>query len=273
MFGIVRMLCWVGLAASLFLARCAPLPGDQMARTAEGFVQISESGTGLPVVVFESGLMSYKEEWNKVFTVLAAENQVFAYDRPGIAGSTPTGRPRDGATIVEDLRQLLHGRGLPPPYVLVGHSAGGLYMQLYARRYQDEVAGLVLVDSTHPTQFVGDGAMQNRSWISNSLVGIAITGTSKAEFEALTETGIEVLSSPSIRSEMPISILIAPDKSDNAIARFDNEKRRDLARLYPGAQMREIDCSHDVPQVCPRAVIDAVQQVLRQIVPPSVPHL
>ena len=115
-----------------------------------------------PAVVFESGLGSYKETWDKVFPVIATTNAVFAYDRPGIGQSTMTSRPRDGATIVEDLRALLKSRNVMPPYVLAGHSAGGLYMQLFARRYPSEVAGVVLVDSTHPTQFEGDGTLDNR---------------------------------------------------------------------------------------------------------------
>jgi pimeloyl-ACP methyl ester carboxylesterase len=156
-----RAACIFVLSATL--AGCASLPGDQLSETVDGRTEISEQRCAPPTVIFESGLGNYKETWNKVFPVIATTNTVFAYDRPGIAQSTSTSRPRDGATIVEDLRALLKSRNVAPPYVLVGHSAGGLYMQLYARRYPSEVTGLVLVEPTHPTQFEGAGALQNRS--------------------------------------------------------------------------------------------------------------
>ena len=230
----------------------------------DGLIEASASGHIAPAIVFESGLMSYKEEWNKVFPVLSATNMVFAYDRPGVGRSTPTGRPRDGAAIIEDLRQLLQGQHLAPPYVLVGHSAGGLYMQLYARRYPQDVAGLVLVDPTHPTQFEGEGSMRHRSTLSNLVIAAALTATAKAEFEALDETGREVLASPPVPSDLPIAILVAPDQSATAIASFDNAKRRDFAKLYPQAAVFEITGGHDIPQERPQAVIDAVREVLRR---------
>ncbi|MBK6812278.1 MAG: alpha/beta fold hydrolase [Sandaracinaceae bacterium] len=71
------------------------------------------------------------------------------YSRPGYGASDATSAPRDPARIVEDLRALLEARGYAPPYVLVGHSFGGTYMELFAKAHPDEVAALVLVDPRH----------------------------------------------------------------------------------------------------------------------------
>jgi pimeloyl-ACP methyl ester carboxylesterase len=231
--------------------------------TTGGRTEISEQHGAIPAVIFESGLGNYKEIWREVFPTIAKTNAVFAYDRPGIGRSTPTSRPRDGATIVEDLRALLKSRSFSPPYILVGHSAGGLYMQLYARRYPSEVAGLVLVDSTHPTQFEGAGALEARSRFGSAIVSIAgLVGPTKAEFDALAETGREVLTAPAARAELPIIILIAPDRSGTAIADFDNSKRHDFARLYPGAVIREVDSGHHIQLDKPQVVIDAINDAI-----------
>jgi pimeloyl-ACP methyl ester carboxylesterase len=249
-------------AMSLALPGCASLPGDQLSSLIDEKVEVSELPGPAPTVVFESGLGNYKETWDKVFPIIATTNAVFAYDRPGIGQSTATFRPRDGATIVEDLRALLKSRNVQPPYVLVGHSAGGLYMQLYARRYPSEVAGLVLIDSTHPTQFEGAGALANRS-LGNAIIGAAgFFGPVKSEFDALAATGQQVLSAPAVPASLPIVILTAPDKSGTAIAAFDNAKRADFARLYPSATLREIDSSHAIQRDNPQAVIKAIQDVL-----------
>jgi pimeloyl-ACP methyl ester carboxylesterase len=256
-----RAACIFVLSATL--AGCASLQGDQLSETVDGRTELSEQRGAPPTVIFESGLGNYKEAWNRVFPVIATTNTVFAYDRPGVGRSTPTSRPRDGATIVEDLRALLRSRNLAPPYVLVGHSAGGLYMQLYARRYPSEVTGLVLVDSTHPTQFEGAGALQNRSQFGNAIITIAgLAGPAKTELDALAETGREVLEAPAAPVGMPIIVLTAPDKSGTAIADFDNAKRHDFARLYPGATIRALDSGHAVQLDDPQAVIDAIRDVI-----------
>ena len=135
-------------------------------------------------------------------------------------------------------------------------------MQLYARRYPNEVIGLVLVDSTHPSQFEGAGSMRQRSALSRLAVAIALPQTAKAELDALDHTGQQVQAAPPLRPDLPIVILSAPDPSDTDIAKFDNDKRADLGRLYPGAIVRQLAGGHNVPQVDPQAVIDAINTIL-----------
>jgi pimeloyl-ACP methyl ester carboxylesterase len=82
--------------------------------------------------------------------------RVVAYDRPGIgwSDSPPAGQPHDASTIASALNAVLAKAGIPAPYVLVGHSAGGLNMLVFAATYPQETAGIVLLDSTHPDQFL-----------------------------------------------------------------------------------------------------------------------
>jgi pimeloyl-ACP methyl ester carboxylesterase len=106
------------------------------------------SGSGGPTVILEPGAGGSAATMGLVAPAVAGETRVCVYDRAGRGWSDPAARPPDGAQIATDLHALLNRAHVPGPYVLAGHSFGGLYVMTYAARYPDEVAGLVLVDST-----------------------------------------------------------------------------------------------------------------------------
>jgi len=110
-------------------------------------------GAGAPTVVLEAGLGDGLLTWARVQDSIAGFARVCAYDRAGYGWSEPGPAPRTSAREVGELHALLGAAHLPPPYVLVGHSMGGLNVRLYAFRYPREVAGLVLVDPSQETQF------------------------------------------------------------------------------------------------------------------------
>jgi pimeloyl-ACP methyl ester carboxylesterase len=107
-------------------------------------------GTGSPVVILDAGLGDWSTHWTAVQNLLKTDTRVCSYDRAGYGWSDPGPRPRDSQRIVTELHSLLEKAGVPPPYVLVGHSFGGINMRLYASTYPAEAAGLVLVDASHP---------------------------------------------------------------------------------------------------------------------------
>src|SRR5262249_7050589 len=78
--------------------------------------------------------------------------QVCSYDRAGMGYSEPSSRPRTSGVFAEELHELLHQAGLSAPYLLVGHSMAGFNVRLFAALYPSEVAGMVLVDASHPYQ-------------------------------------------------------------------------------------------------------------------------
>lgn len=112
------------------------------------------AGHGRPAVVLESGLAASSVNWSRVHQALAATTTVVAYDRAGFAWSDPARTPRTAAPMVAELHRLLAVLGLDPPYVLVGHSFGGLLIRSFYRRYPHEVAGLVFVDTTFPHEWL-----------------------------------------------------------------------------------------------------------------------
>src|SRR5262245_39285339 len=110
---------------------------------------VSEVGRR-PVVVFESGAGTGMNAWSAVMHDVSAFATVVAYDRAGIGGSDDDGQPPTPGHVARTLRALLASTGIQPPYVLVGHSWGGLLIRMFAALYPADVAGLVYVDSTDP---------------------------------------------------------------------------------------------------------------------------
>jgi pimeloyl-ACP methyl ester carboxylesterase len=108
------------------------------------------TGTGSPTVVLQpgGGDFSSVEAW--IAPAVAAHTRVCVYDRPGRGWSEPADSPQDATRVAIDLHTLLRRGNVPGPYVLAGHSFGGLYGLTYADRYPDDVAGMVLIDSTDP---------------------------------------------------------------------------------------------------------------------------
>ena len=111
-------------------------------------------GHGSPTVILESGFGAGSQGWGMTQPRIAAETRVCAYDRAGYGFSDPGPMPRDGAAIARDLDNALKTAGISGPFVVVGHSAGGLYGRLFAARRPKDVVGMVFVDSSeeHQTQ-------------------------------------------------------------------------------------------------------------------------
>jgi pimeloyl-ACP methyl ester carboxylesterase len=129
-----------------------PPPGKLVEMTGRR-MQLDCRGIGAPVVVFESGLDIYGAlSWSPIHDTVAHATRACAYSRAGIMWSDPREGDSDGVAIARDLHALLVNGGEKPPFVLVGHSLGGLYVVTYTTRFPSEVAGLVLVESAHPEQ-------------------------------------------------------------------------------------------------------------------------
>jgi pimeloyl-ACP methyl ester carboxylesterase len=105
----------------------------------------------LPVVL-EAGLTAMSSCWAWVQEELSGTTKVLSYDRAGLGWSDPSGAPKDARHIAEDLHALLNAANFPRPFVFAGHSMGGIFGRAYAAMYPGDVAGMVLVDASHPEQ-------------------------------------------------------------------------------------------------------------------------
>lgn len=247
----------------VLLSGCASLPNSTTEKINNSHIEFAMTQHNTIPVVFENGLGGRMEGWKKVLPEISKDTTTFAYNRPGYGESDSVSTHRDGSHVVDELRSLLRSKGLNPPYILVGHSLGGLYMQLFARRYPDEVSALILVDSTHPKQLDGDGAIEKQSFWVRGLVGALVTGTAKEELNLLPQTGEQVLGLPALLNK-PVFVLSAsgPMQEKSKLADDANEKRKDIARLYPSSKQIWVDSGHGIPLEKPESVVSVIREAL-----------
>jgi pimeloyl-ACP methyl ester carboxylesterase len=130
-------------------ARAYPVPG-RLIDVGGHRLHLSCTGSGSPTVVLEPGAGAMSSTLGWIAPAVARDTRVCVYDRAGRGWSEPADAAQDGLQIATDLHTLLQRGQVPGPYVLAGHSFGGLYVLTFAARYPDEVAGMVLIDSTAP---------------------------------------------------------------------------------------------------------------------------
>ena len=130
-------------------AKAYPMPG-KLVDVGGHRLHLRCTGSGSPTVVLEPGLGGASSDLAWIEPAVARDTRVCVYDRAGRGWSDPTDDPQDAAHIATDLHTLLDRAHVPGPYVLAGHSFGGLYVLSFAAKFPDQVAGLVLLDSTAP---------------------------------------------------------------------------------------------------------------------------
>ena len=228
-----------------------------------------------PTVVLEAGHGNNSTVWLAVQATVGKTTRVCAYDRANATGgaSDPAPTPRDGADVVADLHALLTTASVPGPYVLVGHSLGGLFVRLYAGAHPTEVAGLVLVDASHEDQ-----EERIRDLVGPELwaqLESARSATADPEGFDLARIGKEVRrarTADPLRS-MPL-VVLTHGQSDaaqlptgwpiEAEERLWRELQTDLASLIPtGRLVVAEESGHFIQIDQPELVVEAIDEVLR----------
>lgn len=135
-------------------------PTGELVSIGEAKLHVQIAGWGKPTVVLDSALAGSSLSWSKIQPRLAEVTRIVSYDRAGFGWSEPIASSRTVDHMVGELRRLLLAAAVEPPYVLVGHSYGGWIAQLFASRYRDDTAGLVLVDCPHPREWMEPDPIQ-----------------------------------------------------------------------------------------------------------------
>ncbi len=150
-------LAWLGIFLLPSCSSSGQRPVERMVDVGTHRLHAVIAGEGLPAVVIDGGIGVSSEEYRPLQERIAEETTVVTYDRAGYGLSEAGPLPRDSGTEADELRVLLRELGVPGPFVLVGHSLGGLNVEVYAGRYPDEVAGLVLLDPPPLAWLLGEG--------------------------------------------------------------------------------------------------------------------
>lgn len=158
-FYVIAAICVALLAGVLYQTlgerrdlKRFPAPG-KFVQVENRQVHVRDMGQGSPTVILESGLMSTVLAWNEIQPELAKSTRVISYDRAGLGWSDGGPEPRNASRLIDELHALLAEMKISPPYILVGHSFGGVTTPLFATRYAEEVAGVVLIDPVAPTEW------------------------------------------------------------------------------------------------------------------------
>jgi pimeloyl-ACP methyl ester carboxylesterase len=239
-------------------------------------------GAGSPVVVLEAGLEYGADTWAAVQPGVAAFTRVVSYDRAGIGASTPAAPPRSAGDMADDLHALLQATKIVPPYVLAAHSFGGLLARIYTHRYSAEVAGMVLVASSHPDQWDrwADGVpapipgestvlavMRQRRWNDPAYPmpeGLDLR-TSRCQLRDATSLGNRPLRVLSSGGKSNQSLDFPPDLVAH-MARVDSDMQGELSRLSSnGMQIIAGNSGHFIQLDEPELVVTAIRDVVHSI--------
>jgi pimeloyl-ACP methyl ester carboxylesterase len=132
-------------------------------------VNLAGDGMDGPTVIMDSGMVSFSSNWAWIQPEVAKTAKAVTYDRAGLGWSDPGPKPRDAGQSARELHAALEAASIAGPYVLAGHSYGGLVIRAFAVLYRDEVVGMVMVDASHPDQWVRFGFASRILWVGNKI--------------------------------------------------------------------------------------------------------
>jgi len=214
---------------------------------------LGESG---PTIVFEAGLGNDASTWKLVAGPVAKFARVVLYDRAGLGQSLPTMDKNSAVTadqVATNLHKVLVTADIRPPYILVGHSLGGLYVQMFARKYPSEVSGVVLLDSASaqaPSELKTRASLKPGS-------------AAYLEEEGISESNKQVANGGPF-PDVPLTVIAATDHGqffkdwEPTLMRLQQQ----LATLSPQATLIvEQGSGHDVQSDRPSSVIDAIKRI------------
>ena len=243
------------------------LPDKQSAQIAGSTIEYAHGGSGTPSIVLLNGAGTPIEGWDRVWNRLAELSSVFAHNRFGVGGSGKPPEPQTGQAVVAGLRELLAVAHVPPPYVLVGHSLGGLFVNLFARLHPEEAAAVVFVVATSPMDafLLEDYGSATHRFLQRTVDLLPGPGEQSAVAH-LADTAKSVTEAAGFPA-VPLVVVSGGKHSPMMPRAFRNVwayRQSQLAALSPQGRHVVARRSGHFPQVTePDVVVEAVRRVLQ----------
>jgi pimeloyl-ACP methyl ester carboxylesterase len=289
---VARNLAW--LAILLGLVACSQGTGgdvvDEMVDIGGHSLHIYCMGEGSPPVVIDVGFAASSANWHTIQEQMAQDTRVCAYERAGYGQSDPGPEPRHSQQVAGELKTLLENAGIEGPYVLVGHSLGGLNVQVFVDLYPDLVAGAVLLDPPPLGFITGERFPELYQMAEQESAGLLAAAEqargatdpeekAKASFHQTlasehammtAESGEQVVAIESF-GDMPLMVLASgkpnPAFGDSAEAfqQYWNQQNQALAtKSANGTYILAEESGHHLYADAPDLVLDAVRQVVQE---------
>lgn len=227
-------------------------------------------GQGTPTVLFEEGLGNDVSVWDHVQPEVAQFTQACAYDRAnnGQSDKRPATIKISAQQIAKELHTLLLNGHIPGPYVLVGHSVGGLFVQMYASLYPHDVSGVVLVDSTHPEQAKRLAAALGPAFTMQARQSFPVEGMTYDDLLAI-QAQVDALKNQF--PDVPLLVLVrsrfnpGPTWTADQLRQAWMSLQLDLSkRSSRGKLLIAENSSHDIPNDRPDLVIQSIHEVFQE---------
>lgn len=287
---VIRILLLV-VAAHTFTERALSQNAKEDVRASSAFDKLVDVGggrklhivcsgmnnSGGPTVILESGFGNDASVWNRVQPEVAKFARVCSYDRAGLGTSDKVAAARTIVQVTEDLHALLSNAKVSGPYILVGHSLGGILVRLYASYYAADVAGMVLVDSTHEDEADRGVALMPTETLKEMLRRARAEDLKVQGSEAIdTCSPRPVMNALNWRSDIPLIVLTqgqpyrAEDYPNPSMApkyyQLHLELQKELAsRSTRGRQVIAYKSGHFIHQDQPELVINAIRQIAEEL--------
>ena len=257
------------------LVSCNSKSQERIVNFDEYQIHIKETGKGKPTVIIEAGLGSGYDAYDTLQTTISPLTKVVSYDRPGLGESSKSPNPRTLPNYTNELRLLLQKEDIDPPYILVGHSLGGLIMRYYAHKYPDDVVGLVFIDSPHEgwIEYIRTTHSKEEIEKFNNVIDPKLnqsTGVTKDEWQEF-QNNCELIKGVQLPKHIPIRIITAIQFGNDQIALgYHPEDMQIWAQMQANYMSNSINAKqiitdksgHSVQLSEPELIIDAIKELV-----------
>ncbi|MDX8367728.1 alpha/beta fold hydrolase [Cytobacillus sp. IB215665] len=224
------------------------------------FAQLFGQKKDKPTIVMESGYGESSKTWDSIIQEVSKLTEVLIYDRAGLGESEKSSNPRTSREMVKELKELINQVKIKPPYILIGHSFGGVNARIYATKYPNEVCGLILIDSTpenYREKFLPTMSKEFQESYNNQFIY-------EGNYDEFMES-LKQLKESKMKLNVPLTVLSAGKKDHYSKKSQElwNGMQREILDISSNSDFINAENStHYIHKDNPKIVINAIKQMI-----------